>query len=187
VAFVDSAVLLVSGSLRAGSTNTAVLRTAQKVAPLAMQSALYEGLGALPHFNPDDDVDPPPPAVAVLRTQVHRADALMICTPEYAGALPGSLKNLLEWLIGDEHPRSVYGKPVAWINASPRSATETHDSLRKVLGYAHATILDDVSAEIPVVASLIGADGEIHDQGVRAQIGHVMGRLRDSLDRGTRE
>jgi NAD(P)H-dependent FMN reductase len=183
----DSAVLLVSGSLRAGSTNTAVLRTAQTVAPPGMQSVLYDGLGALPHFNPDEDVDPLPPAVGELRTRVHQADALVICTPEYAGALPGSLKNLLEWLIGDDHPRSVYRKPVAWINASPWGATDAHDSLRTVLGYAHATILDEVSAEIPVAATLIGADGEIHDQWARAQIAHVMGRLRDSLGRGTRE
>ena len=57
--------------------------------------------------------------MAELRTLVHRADALVICTPEYTGALPGSLKNLLEWLIGDGDTRSLYRKPVAWINASP--------------------------------------------------------------------
>jgi chromate reductase, NAD(P)H dehydrogenase (quinone) len=180
-------VLLVSGSLRAGSTNIAVLRTARTVAPPDMHCVLYDGLGVLPHFNPDNDADPLPPEVAELRARVHRADALVICTPEYAGALPGSLKNLLEWLIGDDHPRSIYRKPVAWINASPRGAKDTHDALRRVLGYAHATILDDVSAEVPVAASLIGANGEIHDQGPRAQIAHVMGRLRDSLGRGTRE
>jgi len=163
-----------------------MLRTARTVAPHDMECVLYEGLGALPHFNPDD-ADPLPPTVAELRTQVHRADALVVCTPEYAGALPGSLKNLLEWLIGDDDARSIYRKPVAWINASPRGATGAHDALHRVLGYAHATLLDDVSAEIPVVSSQICPDGEIHDELRRAEIGRVMRTLRDNLARETRE
>jgi NAD(P)H-dependent FMN reductase len=181
------AVLLVSGSLRSGSTNAAVLRTARAVAPSDLECVLYDGLGALPHFNPDDDADPLPPAVAELRTLVHQADALVLCTPEYAGALPGSLKNLLEWLIGDDDARSLYSKPVAWINASPRGAADAHDSLRRVLGYAHATLLDDVSAEIPVSAALIGVDGAVHDEPARDQIRDMMCRLRDRLGRGTPE
>lgn len=180
-------VLLVSGSLRSGSSNAAVLRTAQEVAPSDVACVLYDGLGALPHFNPDDDADPLPPAVAELRTLVHGADALVFCTPEYAGVLPGSLKNLLEWLIGDGDARSLYRKPVAWINASPRGAADAHDSLRKVLGYADATLLDDVSAQIPVSTALIGADGEVHDEPARDQIRDMMGRLRDRLRRGTPE
>ncbi len=181
------AVLLVSGSLRSGSTNAAVLRTARALASPDVACVLYDGLGALPHFNPDDDADPLPPAVAGLRTLVHRADALVFCTPEYVGALPGSLKNLLEWLIGDGDARSIYRKPVAWINASPRGAADAHGSLRKVLGYAHATLLDEVSAEIPVSAALIGADGEVHDEPARDQIRDMMGRLRDRLRRETPE
>jgi len=48
-------ILLISGSLRADSTNTAVLQTARAVAPEAIATVLYGGMGALPHFNPDDD------------------------------------------------------------------------------------------------------------------------------------
>jgi NAD(P)H-dependent FMN reductase len=182
------AVLLISGSLRAASTNTAALRTARTIAPPDVDCALYGGLGDLPHFNPDVDASgPPPPAVADLRAQVHRADALVFCTPEYAGALPGSLKNLLEWLIGDDDARSIYRKPVAWINVSPRGATDAHDSLAKVLGYAHATVLEEVNAEIPVSGAMIGADGGIEDEDVRHQLGRVMATLRDRVCGGTRE
>jgi chromate reductase len=180
-------VLLVSGSLRSGSTNTAVLRTARTVAPPDVDCALYGGLSALPHFNPDHDDGALPPTVAELRAEVHRADALVFCTPEYAGALPGSFKNLLEWLIGDDDTRSIYGKPVAWINASPRGAAEAHDSLAKVLGYAHATVLDEVNAELPVTGPMIGSDGEIEDEVVRDQIRRVMAALRDRVGGGTRE
>ncbi len=133
--------LLISGSLRAGSTNTAVLETVGVIAPQGVATVLYGGMGGLPHFNPDDDRegDPVHGAVAELRAQVSAADALLICTPEYAGALPGALKNLLEWTVGDA---GTYRKPVAWINvsggAAPTGAADAHDSLRKVLGYVHA-------------------------------------------------
>jgi len=89
---------LVSGSLRAGSTNTAVLETARMLAPRRVKAVLYRGMGGLPHFNPDDDREGETVhgAVTELREQVESADALLICTPEYAGALAGALKNLLE-------------------------------------------------------------------------------------------
>jgi len=93
-------VLMVSGSLRHGSTNTAMLETARACAPDGVEAVLYEGLDALPHFNPDDDVEPLHPAVAELRAAIDAADALLFSTPEYAGALPGSFKNLLDWTIG---------------------------------------------------------------------------------------
>ncbi len=182
---VGSAVLLVSGSLRTGSTNTAVLRSARAVAPRQLECVLYEGMGALPHFNPDEDGDSVPDRVADLRRQVHRADVLVFCTPEYAGALPGSLKNLLEWLIGDAEPRSISTKPVAWINASPRGARDAHEELRKVLGYAHATVLHSVNAEIPVSGSQVGADGEVTDEDTRARIRVVMEALEQALDAET--
>ena len=118
--------LLVCGSLRSKSTNAAALRTAQRVAPVGVAATVYEGLATLPHFNPDDDVEPLPPAVAELRAAIRDADALCFSTPEYAGALPGSFKNLLDWTIGDDQVGSIYEKPVAWINTSPRGAAEAH-------------------------------------------------------------
>jgi NAD(P)H-dependent FMN reductase len=77
-------VLLVSGSLRPGSSNTAVLKTASAVAPESVTTTLYRGMAQLPHFNPDDDRDGEPvhAAVAELRAEVASADALLICTPE---------------------------------------------------------------------------------------------------------
>jgi NAD(P)H-dependent FMN reductase len=157
------------------------------VAPPDLDCALYEELETLPPFNPDDDVAPLPPAVAELRKQIHLADAVVLCTPEYAGALPGSLKNLLEWLIGDDDARSIYRKPVTWINASPRGATDAHDSLAKVLAYAHATVLWEVNAEIPVSGPMVGPDGRIEDEVVRSQIRQLMEALRNGVCGGTRE
>jgi NAD(P)H-dependent FMN reductase len=174
-------VLQISGSLRARSTSSAVLRTAEKVAPDGVTTTRYDGLGALPHFNQDDDRDPLPPAVADLRAAVHAADAVPFSTPEYAGALPGSFKNLLDWLIGDAEPGSIYEKPVAWINASPRGATKAHDELRTVLGFAHATIVEAACVHVPVTDSMLDADGVITDADARNQIAAALGALANAL------
>jgi chromate reductase len=148
-----SLILLISGSLREGSTNSATLRTVQEIAPAGIMTRIYTGMGWLPHFNPDEDRDGEPvhPAVADLRAHVAEADALLICTPEYAGALPGTLKNLLEWTVGDG---GTYGKPIAWINvsgpAAPTGGADAHDSLRKVLGYVHADIVEAACTRVPL-------------------------------------
>jgi hypothetical protein len=85
-------VLLVSGSLSTESVNSAVLRTAAALAGDRMSTTLYEGLGTLPHFDPDNDPDggPVPVAVADLRRRLAEADAVPFCAPEHAGSLPGS-------------------------------------------------------------------------------------------------
>jgi len=173
-------ILLVCGSSREGSTNAAVLRTAAAVADDGVETVVYPGIGELPLFNPDDDREglPVDPRVAEMRRDVEASDAVLFCTPEYAGALPAALKNLLEWTIGDA---GTYQKPVAWINAAgaaaPTGAADAHDSLRKVLGYAGADIVQDACARIPVERSLVGPDGLITDEAVRAQIAAVVGRL----------
>jgi chromate reductase, NAD(P)H dehydrogenase (quinone) len=166
--------LLVSGSLRHRSTNTAVLRTAGADAPSDVACVLYQGLADLPHFNPDAEAGPVHPAVADLRAQIHWADALVISTPEYVGALPGSFKNLLDWTIGDDEPGSIYDKPVAWINASPRRALHAHASLGIILGHAHAAVVDAACVEIPVTDSMMGEDGLVLDHSVRARIATVV-------------
>jgi chromate reductase len=176
-------VLLVSGSLRSRSTNTAVLRTAQAVAPAGVTATVYEDLASLPHFNPDDDVAPLRPAVGALRSQIRSSDALCFSTPEYAGTLPGSFKNLLDWTIGDDATGSVYEKPVAWINTSPRGAVGAHESLRTVLGYAKALIVDAACAHIPVTGSMVADDGMISDRTVRDQIARALARLASSAIR----
>ena len=73
-------------------------------------------------------------------------------------------------MIGDDQARSIAGKPVAWINASVREATDAHESLRKVLGYASAEIVEGACVHIPVATALVDADGVIADDAVRARI-----------------
>jgi chromate reductase len=144
-------------------------------------STTYAGLGDLPHFNPDDDRDPLHPAVAELRAAINAADAILICTPEYAGGLPGSFKNLLDWTVGGGE---IYGKPVAWINASsvaaPTGGRDAHDSLRKVLMYAGAKIVEEACVRLPVSRAVV-ADGEVTDPDLRGRIAVAVQRLREGV------
>jgi chromate reductase, NAD(P)H dehydrogenase (quinone) len=173
-------VLLISGSLRNGSTNTAVLRTASEVAMEGVETALYAGMAELPHFNPDDDREGEPvhAPVAELRAEIAEADALLLCTPEYAGALPGALKNLLEWTVGDG---GTYRKPTAWINAAgpaaPTGGGDAHSSLRKVLGYVHADIVEAACTRIPLTRDAVGPDGTIIDPEAREKITETLAAL----------
>ena len=166
-------ILLICGSLRAGSGNAAVLATAATFTA----ATAFTGLADLPHFNPDDDREPLPPAVAELRAAIKTADALLFCTPEYAGALPGSFKNLLDWTIGGGE---IYRKPVAWINASsvaaPTGGADAHESMRKVLTYAGTRIIEDACVRIPIPRDAV-ADGQVTDPDLRGRIAMAVHRL----------
>jgi NAD(P)H-dependent FMN reductase len=116
----DISLLAISGSLRVRSSNSEVLRALALLAPPLVAVRQYEGLATLPAFNPDLDGEEmtPPPAVQDLRSQMATADAVVICSPEYAHGVPGSLKNALDWLVSVPH---MVLKPTALVNASPRS------------------------------------------------------------------
>lgn len=93
-------VLAISGSLQAQSHNSALIRRARELAPPGVEVELFEGLGELPHFNPDLEQHGTLASVDALRAAVRRADALLIACPEYGFSLPGVLKNAIDWLIG---------------------------------------------------------------------------------------
>jgi NAD(P)H-dependent FMN reductase len=174
--------LLISGSLRDGSTNTALLRTAQAI---DADTERFARMRELPHFSPDDDDgDELPAAVVELRAAVGRADAVLVCTPEYAGALPGSFKNLLEWLVGGGE---AYRKPIAWINvsgpAAPSGGADAHDSLRKVVGYISMEIVEEACVRIPVTRDAVGDDGLIADPTIRERLAAALAALRDGAAR----
>ena len=164
--------LLISGSTRRGSTNAAALRTAQMVTPPEVTASLFDGLADLPAFNPDDDHDPLPSRVADLRQLIAAADAVVFCTPEYAGSFPGSFKNLLDWTVGGTE---IYRKPAAWINvAAEGRGANAHAALATVLGYVGAEIIEAACVRVPVAHQEVGPDGLISDDGLRAQIGQVL-------------
>src|SRR5436309_8910288 len=90
-------VLAISGSLRAASYNTALLRAAAELAPDGVEVELYEGLESLPPYNEDRDTELPPDEVAKLRQGIADADAVLFATPEFNGTMPGQIKHAVDW------------------------------------------------------------------------------------------
>ncbi|MBW4638176.1 MAG: NAD(P)H-dependent oxidoreductase [Gloeocapsa sp. UFS-A4-WI-NPMV-4B04] len=109
-------ILAISGSLRASSSSTAILRAATALAPNNISISLYERLGELPHFNPELDNDNVPEPVRNWRSRLQECDGVLICTPEYAHGVPGVLKNALDWIVSSGE---FMDKPTAVISASP--------------------------------------------------------------------
>lgn len=149
-------ILAISGSLRASSSNTAILRAVIKLAPDNIEIKLYEGLGKLPHFNPDLDNDNPPEAILSLRNELNEADGVMICTPEYAHNIPGSLKNLLDWNVST---CLLSNKPVAVI----ATGDYAQQSLLETLRLIEAKAGEKTTLLIPYSQSRIDAEGNIKD------------------------
>ncbi len=159
--------LLINGSTRTNSTNGAALRA---IAELVEDAVEYLGLSELPQFNPDLDGNQLPPLAADLRRAIGTAEALLFCTPEYAGALPGSCKNLLDWTIGGGQ---MSGKPVGWINTSDRGAAGAYAELATVLRYADTRIVEQACARIVVSRSALDDGGRITDAGLATELAAV--------------
>ncbi|MBW4695733.1 MAG: NAD(P)H-dependent oxidoreductase [Lyngbya sp. HA4199-MV5] len=151
-------ILAISGSLRARSSNTALLQAAIVLAPVDVEIRLYGGLGVLPHFNPDLELHEPA-AVTDLRQQLQACDGLLISSPEYAHGVPGVLKNALDWLVSGEE---FVGKPIALFNASPR-ATHAQASLSEILTVMSGRIVPEASIDVPLMGRNLDADGIVAD------------------------
>jgi NAD(P)H-dependent FMN reductase len=164
--------LALSGSLRAASTNTAALEALRLLAPAGVEIVLYRDLAALPYFNPDDDHDAPPQAVVALRALVRASDGLLIAAPEYAHGAPGALKNALDWLVASD---AFPGKPVALINAAPRSF-HAQSALRETLATMSARLVADAFVALPLTGLAIDAGAIIANPRFAAA-------LREALDR----
>lgn len=171
--------LTISGSLRAGSHNTALLRAAAELAPDGVEVRQFEGLDRLPHYNEDLDTDEPLAEVQRLRDEVAAADVVLISTPEYNGSVPGHLKTAIDWASRPFGPgSSLWGKPVAVIGASVTDygAIWAQDHLRKSLGLAGARVLD-LELAIPKAPDEFGPHGELKDPETRARLAEIVNGL----------
>lgn len=150
-------ILAISGSLRQGSSNHAILTYLGSVLPGDINYSIYNNLAQIPAFDPGLDTDIPPASVVKLRQQLTEADGLIICTPEYAFGVPGSLKNMLDWLVSSS---TLIDKPVALITAS-LGGEYAHASLLLTLGALTAKLSDKTNLLIQFVRSKVDKDGNI--------------------------
>lgn len=169
-------ILALCGSLRARSSNAAVLRVAALVAATGIVIDIHPGLDALPYFNPDLDreFDDPclPGAVQALRRGVADADALLLSSPEYAHGISGLMKNALDWLVGGAE---MVDKPVGVINTSPH-ASHALNAMIETLRTMTANVIE--TACIAIQLPRDATDAELAAQpevvnALRSALGHL--------------
>lgn len=165
-------ILAVSGSLRAASQNTALLRAAGALAPPGVAWALYQELGALPPFNPDLEGAPPAPVLA-WRARLRAADGVMIASPEYAHGVTGVLKNALDWVVASGE---LAGKPLALINAAPR-AVLAQAALAETLTVMSAQLVAAASITLPVAGRGLDQAAMLADAGMAAALRGALAAL----------
>jgi chromate reductase len=159
-------ILAVSGSLRAGSHNTALLRAAVEAAPEGVEVELADSalIADLPLYDQDLDGAVAPEPVERLREAWDTADAILFATPEFNGSVPGGLKNAIDWASRPRLEAALTNKTVAVIGASPGQfgAMWAQADLRKILGIAGARVVGD---ELPVtrVHEKLDAAGRLLD------------------------
>jgi chromate reductase, NAD(P)H dehydrogenase (quinone) len=161
-------ILAVSGSLRADSHNTQLLREAAKLAPAGVELELWEGIGHLPIYDQDlDDMDVPE-SVRRLREDWTAADAILFASPEYNGSVPGGLKNAVDWASRPKDEAALRNKTVAVVGASMGQfgALWAQQDLRRILGIAGARV---VGEPLPVSRAHEGFDEAVY-QGLRTAL-----------------
>ncbi|MFJ4922831.1 NADPH-dependent FMN reductase [Streptomyces sp. NPDC088725] len=180
-------VLAISGSLRAGSFNTAVLRAAQKHAPAGMNIHLYERLADVPPYNQDLDGTEPPEPVADLRSSIARADGLLIASPEYNYSVPGVLKNALDWASRPTTGSSLAGKPVALTGASPGNfgTARGQMALRQVLLGTRSHVLARPELMVFGAHQRLDDAGHVNDETTLTFLREFLEAFRDEIRQRT--
>ena len=153
-------ILAISGSLRAASSNTALLQAAQRLAPEGVTISMFDGIGDLPHFNPDLDNEDAPSSVQDFRARLRQADGVLICSPEYAHGVPGTLKNALDWIVGSGE---LMEKPVALLKASSHGG-HAQASLQETLSVMMAQVAEEASLVVALGSNKVVAADLANDE-----------------------
>ena len=171
-------ILAISGSLRADSLNTKLLRAAGEHAQGEVEFEVWDGLKAVPPYDQDDEDGTPPFAVARLRSAIAEADAVLFATPEYNASIPGQLKNALDWVSRPLATNTLRNKPVAVVGASTGAfgAVWAQADLRKVLGAIGARV---VEGEVAVghAPTRFDEKGRLEDESLREQLQETLDAL----------
>jgi chromate reductase, NAD(P)H dehydrogenase (quinone) len=163
-------ILAICGSTRKTSTNSNLINAIDKVYSDSVDVTLFEGLSEIPHFNPDLDNDNPPKDVSHFREQLKQADGILICTPEYAMGVPGTLKNAIDWTVSS---MEFSHKPVALITAST-SGHKAHHSLMETLRV--------IEADIPDKSQLVISHARTKVQGDNITDANTFNQVKDVVD-----
>jgi chromate reductase, NAD(P)H dehydrogenase (quinone) len=166
-------ILALSGSTRKNSSNLQLIRAFQQLSKDYFDILIYQDLLTIPAFNPDD-ADVLPSSVIDLKKKIQEADAVLICTPEYAAGVPGSLKNAIDWTVSG----TIFtGKPIALITAGT-SGYLAHASLLGTLLIIGSSITKESQLVIPSIKTKL-IDDKISDEKTLTEVQVLINSLKE--------
>lgn len=174
-------VLAISGSTRAKSSNLNLIKAIAKICSEKFEISILEDLTVIPHFNPDLDNELGPAAVEQFRKSLRQSDAILICTPEYAVGVPGTLKNAIDWTVSS---MEFSNKPVALITGST-SGQKAHQSLLGTLLILEAKIVADTQLVVSAIKTKVNDECEIIDEATFQKIDLLINQLEKIVKRPT--
>jgi chromate reductase len=171
-------ILAFSGALRAASTNTALVRAAQQLAPEGVEIELYDGLRDLPYFDQDLEGEPPA-AVVELREKIAAADGVLISSPEYNYSIPGVLKNALDWASRPYGQSVLTGKPVALMGAagSGFGTVRAQNHLRDVFHWLDSKVVTKPEVHVGNNWERFDGEGNLVDETSRNLVAGLVASL----------
>ncbi len=172
-------ILAIPGSLRRHSYNKSLLYAAAELTPGWMSMSVYEALGEVPLFNEDVADATTPSGVARLRDELAQSDGVLIATPEYNQAVPGVVKNMIDWLSLGEAGESLEGRPVAvtGVTTGPWGTRLAQTMLRQMLVSSQALVLPQPNLYLRDAESLFDASGRLVDDKTRDRVAALVGSL----------
>jgi chromate reductase, NAD(P)H dehydrogenase (quinone) len=164
-------ILALAGSLRQGSYNRGLLRAAEELAPDWVEVQFFE-IGTLPFFNEDLEAAGDPEAVRRFKEAISNANAVLIATPEYNGAVPGVLANAIDWASRPPGRSVLRNKPVAVMGAvlGQSGSANAQAALRGMLGRVGAVVVPDPQVLVPQASRLFDEQVNLLDEDIREEI-----------------
>jgi len=162
-------IFAISGGTRTNSSNLSLIKAIEKLTADQLTFHIFNDLAALPHFNPDlnsDEID----IVKNFRKQISESDGVLICTPEYAHGVPGSLKNAIDWTVGTAE---FSQKPTVLITAST-DGEFGHQALLETLRVIEAKNIDELNLLIQFIRSKVNISNEIIDEQLKTDLNKLM-------------
>ncbi len=174
-------ILAISGSTRKNSSNLNLIKAIADLTSETFTITVFEGLSDIPHFNTDLDNQNPPEQVTSFRRQLREAAGIIICTPEYAMGVPGTLKNAIDWTVSS---MEFSKKPLALITAS-LSGEKAHASLLGTLLIIEARMTADTQLLIQFITTKVDGNGKITDNETFNNINKLTQSLREIITNDT--
>ena len=164
-------ILALAGSLRQGSYNRGLLRAAEELAPEWVEVQFFD-IGTLPFFNEDLEAAGDPEVVRRFKEAIRHANAVLIATPEYNGAVPGVLANAMDWASRPTGRSVLRNKPVAVMGAvlGRSGSANAQAALRGMLSRVGAVVVPDPQVLVPQASRLFDEQVNLRDENTREEI-----------------